>query len=119
MGSAGGRLSISDSKTELQCKIQKMLLLAADTLEDFFTHGVLRFELCEMVMEGEDGTAIGRRKERKFIAVLPERICFFFFPESSSLYGYARIFLHIHVCTDTEALGMRKLGIPTCSFGKE
>lgn len=43
-----------------------------------FNAGVLKFELCEMEMEGEGGTAIGRRKERKFTAVLPEGI---FLPE--------------------------------------
>lgn len=81
------------------------------------THGVLRFELCEIEMEGKDGSATGRRKEMKFIAVFPEKI--FFFPESSSVHGYLHVFLYIHVCTDTEALRMRKLEITTCSFGKE
>lgn len=84
------------------------------------THGVLRFELCEMEMVGEDGAAIDRRKERKFIAVLPERIFFFFFVLNQVLYIVMCIFsLFMHVCTDTEAQGICKLVITTCSFGKE
>lgn len=80
-----------------------MLLLAADTLEDFFTHGVLRFELCEMVMEGEDGTAIGRRKERKFIAVLPERIWVFFFL-NQVLYMAMHVFFYTYMYVQTQKL---------------
>lgn len=49
-------------------------------------------------MVGEDGAAIDRRKERKFIAVLPERIFFFFFcSESSSVHGYVHLFV-VHAC---------------------